>query len=66
MLKRRKRDAFGKRFDALVADARQALGAGGDATCRLFLDAPGAIRTRDLRFRRPWPKLLNPLQIIAK
>jgi hypothetical protein len=31
LLKRRKRDAFGRRFDALVSDAQQALGAVGDA-----------------------------------
>jgi integrase len=31
LLKRRKRDAFGQRFDALVADARQALGEAHDA-----------------------------------
>ena len=31
LLKRRKRDAFGQRFDALVADAQHALGAVGDA-----------------------------------
>jgi hypothetical protein len=31
LLKRRKRAAFGRRFDALVTDAQQALGAVGDA-----------------------------------
>lgn len=40
LLKRRKRDAFGRRFDALVADAKQALGETPDAAWTNALREP--------------------------